>query len=498
MHHYVSYSKKTLSSSVRLGLCFLLMSVFGCSEPAQQSSVESPDIEPDDVVSVQVQKPNIVFILLDDLGWQDVGFNGSDIATPNLDQMANAGVRLNRNYVYPICSPTRTALLTGHSPLEYGVDGPMGDHTGLPVDVRIMPQYLKELGYQTYMVGKWHQGIGNTDYFPHSRGFDYFYGFLGGWVDFYTHVYNESLDWQRNGVSVREDGHATSLLTQDAQRVITERDKDKPFFLYLSYNAPHSPLQILPESTGLNETISDSDRKVYAEMVTDTDRGIGAVVDTLKSEGVLDDTIIVFSSDNGGALDLGSSNGELRGGKGELFEGGMRVPGLIWWPGVVEGGRLMEQQIVSHDWLPTLLQASGADLSVTDTMYGQSMWPAIADNKTVERRETTIGVVGSFAIFDWPWKLVDYTARGTTEPRYVELYNIQNDPNESNDLAAQNPEIVAKLSAIRAGVPEVPSRRSKSKPPEAYFKNEDGSWNYEVRMIEKSTPYAEAAVKGFD
>jgi len=217
-----------------------------------------------DQASTTLEQPNIIFILVDDMGFGDVGYNGSEIATPNLDALAAKGVRLDWNYVYAICSPTRAALLSGHSPLEYGIDGPMSDGSSLPVDVRLLPEYLKDLGYQTAIVGKWHLGLGDRAYFPVSRGFDYHYGFLGGWIDFYTHVYTDGLDWQRNGSSIREEGHATDLLTADAKRVIAMRDTQKPLFLYLAYNAPHTPLQHVPLSSGLNDEIEDGSRAVYA------------------------------------------------------------------------------------------------------------------------------------------------------------------------------------------------------------------------------------------
>mgnify|MGYP006412321349 FL=1 len=435
--------------------------------------------------------PNVVFILADDMGFGDVGYNGSEIATPNLDQMAQAGMKLDRNYVYPICSPTRAALLTGQNPLHHGVDGPMADDTGLPLDLKIMPQYFKDLGYQTHMIGKWHLGIGNTDYWPRSRGFDTHYGFLGGWVDFYTHVYSGGLDWQREGRSLREEGHTTDLLTEEAIKIIQSKDSDNPFFLYLTYNAPHSPLQNIPTQTGLNEGLEAGHRFVYGEMVTQLDDGIGRVVDALEAGGILDNTIVVFSSDNGGSLGLGANNGDLRGGKGGAYEGGMRVPGLISWPSHIEAGRVLEQPIAVHDWLPTLLDAVGGDSSQVDRPYGQSMWPAISEGIEMDRARMIIGARENMAVFDWPWKLV----REGEEAEY-QLFNLLADPVEQEDLAVREPEILATLVTVLEAKPVVASKRDTANGSANSYYASGADTDYDARLQESRPPWAEQAVRG--
>ncbi len=479
-----------------ISVIFLL----ACSDASDKKADIHPEPEQQKIESTlnTTQPPNVVFILVDDMGFGDVGYNGSEIATPNLDQMASEGVRLDRNYVYPICSPTRAALMTGQNPLRYGIDGPMSNDSGLPLDIRIMPEYFKELGYQTYMIGKWHLGLGNTDYWPISRGFDYHYGFLGGWVDFYTHVYSGGLDWQRDGKTVREDGHVTDLLTVDAKRIITSREKDSPFFMYLTYNAPHSPLQTIPEVTGLNANVEQGDRFVYAEMATHADAAIGEVIATLKAEGILDETLIIFSSDNGGALDLGASNGELRGAKGSAYEGGMRVPGVVWWAGHVEGGRVLEQPIAVHDWLPTLMEAVGGDAAGVVDAYGQSMWAAIANDTQIERAITTIGVGASKAAIDWPWKFVRDTGRGPNGKKTSGLYNVLDDPYEKNDLSAQNPEKAEILTAMLEALPAIESKSDRGRNPESYFRVADSTteWDYEVRVKETEEPWAKKAARG--
>ncbi|MCP5115213.1 MAG: sulfatase-like hydrolase/transferase, partial [bacterium] len=183
--------------------------------------------------------PHVVLIVADDLGWNDVGYHGSEIRTPNIDKLAKSGVMLERFYAYPLCSPTRTALMTGRHSIELGVNGPFAPTAkeGLPLDERLLPQAFSDAGYQTFMTGKWHLGLAHVKYFPQSRGFDHFYGHLGAAVDFYEHVLRGGLDWQRNGKSVREEGYTTDLITAEAVRLLRERDKNKPVLLYITYNA---------------------------------------------------------------------------------------------------------------------------------------------------------------------------------------------------------------------------------------------------------------------
>ena len=440
------------------------------------------------------QYPNVVFILLDDMGFGDVGYNGSEIATPVLDQMAADGVRLDRNYVYPICSPTRAALLTGQNPLYHGVDAPMAVDKSLPLGLKLMPEYFKELGYQTFIAGKWHLGMANTDFWPISRGFDSHYGFLGGWTDFYTHVGAGGLDWQRQGKSLREEGHTTDLLTAEALRVIESRQEDKPFFLYMAYNAPHTPLQTVPTISGLNEAAEAGDRYAYAEMVTHADAGIGAIIEALEAEGILEETIIVFSSDNGGSLVHGASNGSLNGGKGNTYEGGIRVPGIVWWPGHVEGGRVMEQSIIVYDWLPSLLDAVGGDASVVDDAHGQSMWAAITGNEPSESQVMVFGARDHRAVIDWPWKLVRLENGGVREE--AQLFNIVDDPNEQNDLATENLEKMSELLAVLTAMQDVESRRAAPTNRPGNFYVEGEGRDFEARLEESREPWAEAAIRG--
>lgn len=479
-------------------LLLIALTIFSvsCSGPAKKDTDRWAVSTVSQVDSLS--RPNVIFILVDDMGFGDVGYNGSEIATPNLDKMARKGMTLNRNYVYPICSPTRASLLTGQNSLYYGIDGPMSDDNGMPIDLKIMPEYFKDLGYQSFMVGKWHLGIGNTDYWPISRGFDSHYGFLGGSIDYYTHVYSGGLDWQREGVSLREEGHATDLFTAEAKKIINDCDPNNPFFLYLAYNAPHSPLQTTPKNSGLNEDVTSGNRYVYAEMVTQLDDGIGQIIDALENQGILENTIVVFSSDNGGSLSLGSNNGALRGGKGSPWEGGMRVPGLIMWANHITADQVLDQQIATQDWLPTLLDAVGGESSPLEIQSGQSMWSAINSGIEIERNPLIIGSASGKAVFDWPWKLVREGDDGEHQ-----LYNVLEDPYEKENLAQVKPEILTRLETVLAAMPNVPTRRTvdeKASSDNASIKKTHSTQgrniDYEARKQETRKPWAEAAIKG--
>ncbi len=490
-------SVKEIIRILWLGIAALVMVACAGSSNLPDGEVVSSQTAPEQsevVVSTDSESmPNIVFILVDDMGFNDVSYNGSEITTPNLDRIASNGVVLNRNYAYPVCSPTRAALMTGHNPLDYGIDAPVGDHTGLPLELKIMPEYFQELGYETKMIGKWHLGIGHVAYWPTSRGFEYHYGHLGGWIDFYTHVYSGGLDWQRNGVTVREEGHATDLLTADAIDQIESRDQTRPLFMYLNYNAPHSPLQYLPGSSERSEA---TDRGLYTEMMEHLDLSIGLVMQKLESENMMQNTLIVFSSDNGGDPQFGADNAPYRNGKGTMYEGGTRVPGLVWWPGHVEGGAVLDQQIVVHDWLPTLLDAIGARADLAVDPYGQSMWRAIAHGEAVERKDVTFGIANSVASFKWPYKLIRH-AGGEVAGEF--LYNLIADPLETNDLSEEMPELYAELAANIDALPKVESRRNPPggvRPILQFRLPDDSGWDYDLRLEETKEPWAEAAARG--
>lgn len=486
-----------------MAIMVICVALIACTENLDQvSEPEVTTVEPDVSASVldsdldpTSSRPNIIFILADDMGFGDIGYNDSEIATPNLDQLALDGMKLDRNYVYPVCSPTRAALLTGQNPLHMGIEGPIDDYSSLPEGVKTTPEYFKDLGYQTHIVGKWHLGLSETDAWPTAKGFDSFYGFLGGWIDFYTHVFARRLDWQRDGVSVYEEGHSTDLMTDEAIQIINSSTSQTPFFLYLAYNAPHSPLQFTPSDSGLNQYPETSDRSVYAEMVTHMDAGIGRVLDAVAQKEILEETIIIFSGDNGGAIPLGGNNGNLRNGKRSAFEGGIRVPGLINWPGQIESGSVLEQPIAVHDWLPTLLDAAGGNPEAVEDAYGQNMWPALSAGADVERNVFIVGAENNLAVFDWPYKLA-YVNGEDTEGFVPSLFNVLEDPTEQNDLSAQMPEITERLLAEIEAMPEPEISRL-----EPAFNNSpryypEGVPTWDLRLEADLEPWAEAVTNG--
>jgi len=293
------------------------------------------------------QRPNIVYIVADDLGWADVGFNGSDIKTPALDQLAQGGARLSQFYVQPMCTPTRAALMTGRYPLRYGLQTlviPASMSYGLPTDEWLLPQALKEAGYSTGIIGKWHLGHAKRLFWPMQRGFDYQYGAQLGEIDYYTHKMGGRIDWYRNNKPVDEKGYVTTLIGDDAVRFIDRQKAAQPFFLYLAFTAPHTPFQAPQEYLDRYKHISDPNRRIYAAMIAAMDDQIGRVVEALDKRGLRQNSLIIFHSDNGGNQSahlagesevkgpLPASNAPYRGGKGDLYEGGTRVASLMNWP----------------------------------------------------------------------------------------------------------------------------------------------------------------------
>ena len=387
--------------------------------------------------------PNIVVIAADDLGWNDVGYHGSPIRTPNIDGLAARGTQLDRFYAWPVCSPTRAAFLTGRSPDRLGVTEPItGDSEshGLPLDEHLLPQTLSAAGYQTWICGKWHLGE-DEGYRPHERGFDHFYGHLGGQIDYYEHT-SGRIDWQRNGRTVREEGYSTYLLADEAVSLIAGRDTDRPFFLYLPFNAPHTPLAAPQELIDGYADIDAPERRTFAAVVEAMDQSIGQVLDTLDAQGLTDNTLVLFFSDNGANSGQGGDNAPLRGNKGQAFEGGIRTPAVLRWPGVIPGGAVAGQTVAVMDLFPTLAAAAGVATHNSRPFDGQSRWDALkgsAEN-TPPAALVVLGTQVS-AVFDGPWKLV-------RTPRGDFLYDVIADPDESEDRAAENPAVAQNLGAL--------------------------------------------------
>jgi len=248
-------------------------------------------------------KPNILYIVADDLGWKDVGFHGSDIKTPNIDALASGGARLEQFYAQPFCTPTRAALMTGRYPFRYGLQTTViwSGHTyGLATDEWLLPQALKDAGYRTAIVGKWHLGHGDRKFWPRQRGFDSQYGPLIGELDYFTHEQRGVLDWYRDNKPVREKGYSTTLLGSEAVKIISTQDQNQPLYLYLAFNAPHTPYQAPQAYLDRYKGIADPSRRAYAASITAMDDEIGRVVAALEKKGMRDNTLIVFQSDNGG------------------------------------------------------------------------------------------------------------------------------------------------------------------------------------------------------
>lgn len=401
------------------------------------------------------EPPHIVFMLADDLGWGDVGYHGSALATPSIDQLAARGVRLNQFYVQPVCSPTRGSLLTGRYPMRYGLQcgvvRPWARH-GLPLEERTLPQALREAGYVTAICGKWHLGHVSSEYLPTRRGFVHQYGHYNGALDYFTHLRDGGHDWHRNDQPVYDEGYTTKLIAAEAVRQIAFHDKSRPLFLYVPFNAPHTPLQAPQEYIARYAHIQDKQRRIYAAMVTCLDDAVGHIAAALDKHGFpAERTLLFFCSDNGGIPRLGS-NGPLRSGKGTLYEGGVRVPAIAVWPGVLPAGKVVDEPLHIVDIYPTLVRLAGGRLDQQEKpLDGKDAWPTIAAGRPTPH-EFILHNVSPFhgAIRMGDWKLVHngHVRANATEPsprEAWELFNIRQDPAEEHDLSEQRSEILERL-----------------------------------------------------
>jgi len=382
------------------------------------------------------KKPNIVHIVADDLGRKDVGFNGcTDIKTPNIDALAAGGAKFTQFYVQPMCTPTRAALMTGRYPFRYGLQTaviPSVSSYGLDTTEWLLPQSLKEAGYQTAIIGKWHLGHADKKYWPKQRGFDYQYGAMIGELDYFTHDEHGVLDWFRDNKPVKEKGYTTTLLGKDAARLIEQHDTSKPLYLYLAFNAPHTP---------------------YQAMITCLDDEIGRVVAALEKKKIRENTLILFHSDNGGTrnamfagvmadmskVKIPCDNGPYHEGKGSLFEGGTRVCACANWPRHIKA-QTVDGLAHAVDLYPTLTALAGASTSKCKPLDGLNVWQTIAEGKPSPRTEIVYNIEPfRAAIRQGDWKLIWRTLL----PSSVDLYNLAEDPSEKNNLAAENGEKVA-------------------------------------------------------
>lgn len=417
------------------------------------------------------ERPHVVFMMADDLGWGDVGFHGSAIATPNIDKLAERGVRLEQFYVQPVCSPTRGALLTGRYPmrlgLQVGVVRPWSKH-GLPLDERTLPEALRDVGYVTVICGKWHLGHVTPDYLPTRRGFDFQYGHYNGMLDYFTHVRNGGHDWHRNDKPNYDKGYSTNLIGEAAARVIATHDRSKPLFLYVPFNAPHTPLQAPDEYIDRYREMRNRQRRVYAAMVTCMDEAVGRIVRALEENHFPEEkTLIVFCSDNGGVRRLGS-NGDLRSGKGSLYEGGVRVPAVMVWENVLKPGKVVNEPLHIVDVYPTLLRLAGAKVKQQKPLDGKEAWGTISKGEP-SPHEYIVHNVSPFngAIRMGDWKLIHNghmraNARQAGATEQWELFNIANDRSEKNEQSRQHPNVLKRLKAkldelaLTAAKPNIP------------------------------------------
>jgi arylsulfatase A-like enzyme len=404
--------------------------------------------------------PNLVVILADDLGYGDLSCYGApDLQTPNIDALARAGMRWTRFYSNsPVCSPPRAALLTGRSPDLAGVPGVIRTHPAnswgyLNPSAVLLPQLLKPRGYHTGMVGKWHLGLESPNT-PTERGFDNFDGFLGDMMDDYNNHRRHGINYMRhNRKEIDPQGHATELFAGWAVDYLkSRRGQSTPFFLYLAFNAPHVPVQPPPEwlakVTARNAQLSPA-RARMAALIEHMDDAVGRVVSVLKENGQYDNTLLVFTSDNGGELRAGGTVGPLRGNKQDMYEGGIRVPAIFVWPGQVKPGTSCAEVAQTSDLLPTLCEAAGALAGKVD---GTSLMPALhgrqqdLSSRTLfwVRREGGGPYLGQdyYAVRRGPWKLLHNTP---FQP--YELYNLDEDPREEHNVIKERPEIARELTA---------------------------------------------------
>ncbi|TLU65225.1 sulfatase [Thalassotalea litorea] len=426
-----------------IGLLFLLLGV-------------NPSVK-----SAESKAPNIVVIFADDLGYSDVGFTGSkEIFTPNLDSLANNGVIFTNGYVtHPYCGPSRAGLLTGRHQARFGMENnaahsPQDPYMGLPVEQQTFAKRLQNAGYKTAVIGKWHLGS-HPNFHPNNRGFDYFYGFLPGGHDYFPDSVTVSdnayhVPLQRNGKSAEFNEYLTTTLSKDAADFID--NTHQPFMLYLAYNAPHAPLHAPKVLIDKYQHIEDKNRRIYAAMIDSMDSGIGIVVEALKRNKQLDNTLIFFLSDNGGvypeywnAWENWADNRPFRRGKVSLLEGGIHVPFIAHWPAKIKSGTQFDGLVSSLDIAATSVALANADVKQLD---GVNLMPYLLGEKTGSPHQ---------ALF---WRLEEADniwAVRTPDAKFLNqglpgvglsLFNMQSDPFEKNNLVGKRPELQKRLAGL--------------------------------------------------
>jgi arylsulfatase A-like enzyme len=413
------------------------------------------------------EKPNIIVIFTDDQGYRDVGFTeGDQIRTPHLDALADGGVTFTDGYVtYPVCSPSRAGLMTGRYQGRFGYErnaiySPNDPNMGMPTDQPLFPAFLQNAGYHTGAIGKWHLGAHIESHHPLNRGFDYFYGMLGGGHRYFPReltlrdqsdtAWNQRWEHYRlwlleNHRRLKPDQYLTDAFSNRALEFV-ERNQDKPFFLYLAYNAPHGPLQATEKYLDRYEHITNDKRRTYAAMVSSVDDGVGRLRAKLRELDLETQTLIFFLSDNGGPENKGALNDPLRAGKGSLYEGGIRVPFVMHWPGHVASGKRFSAPVISLDIAATAVDLANAQRHVPNDrpLDGVSLLPYVNGNQAGvphKRLYWRKGPGATRVVRQGSMKLI-------VKPNdRTELYDLSQDISEQNNLASKRPELVKKMRA---------------------------------------------------
>lgn len=439
----------------QLKLIFITLLLTSCVSKAQQSKGNE-------------QKPNILLILCDDLGYSDVGFNGSkDIKTPNLDRLADQGTILTSAYVaHPFCGPSRASLMTGRYAHKIGAQFNLPPNSqdfmddGIDTNEIFISKVLQDAGYYTGVMGKWHLGS-TPKYHPNQRGFDDFYGFLGGGHNYHPEQYQAAykkqkengnisifdylLPLEHNNVEVKETEYITDALSRESVRFIKQAaQKEVPFFLYLSYNAPHTPLEAKEEDLKLFQHIKDDKRRTYAAMVYAVDRGVKKVIESLKETGLYENTLIVFFSDNGGKTIAGATNFPLKEGKGSTHEGGYRVPMFFHWPNVVPAGKTFDTTVSALDLYPTLSGLANAKIPEGKKLDGVDIWVDFLAGTNPRKGENIYTMRHRKGYSDVGVRKDQWKALKVHQQKW-QLFNIEKDISEDNDLSAEYPEILKNL-----------------------------------------------------
>jgi arylsulfatase A-like enzyme len=415
-------------------LVFLLSTVFFKAGSAQSAISNS-------------EKPNFILIVADDLGFADLSLNGSkQIPTPNIDRLAAEGINFTQGYVSaPVCAPSRAGLMTGKNQVGFGFDNNLAENQpgfnpefmGLPLSEKTIADRLKPLGYVSGLIGKWHLGEGDR-FHPLNRGFDEFWGYQGGGHDYFTSKPNG-----KGYLSPIECNYKTpqpiTYITDDKGDECADfirRHKNQPFFLYAAFNAPHAPMQATKADLELFSHIQEEKRRTYCAMVHRLDVNVGRIIKTIEEEGLSENTLVVFISDNGGPCDQNASvNAPFNGQKGILLEGGIRVPFIIKWPEKIPAGKSFEHPVISLDFAPTFVAMAGGEISEKDKIDGVNLIPFIT-GKTKEKPHELFNwrFTISAAVREGDWKLV------RLPDRLPMLFNLTEDISEQNDVALQNPE----------------------------------------------------------